>query len=87
MEEIKLLKQDIVNLNIKISKLESVINGYDSFIKKNVEHILDKLEMKFIYPNTCQRCEGHGSIYISPISDCGQGNKCPKCNGEGKLWL
>ena len=86
-QELSLLKNDINNMRGSISSLNNNIVDEFKVIKKQLDDLHKYLEIRPRHKITCQGCDGHGTIYISPISDCGQSNKCMGCMGEGILWV
>jgi len=86
-DELKLLKIDIMTLQknfaADIKGIDIVINN----MREHINYLFDKFELKPPEKKMCMRCEGHGTIYISPISDCGQSNVCTHCNGKGFKYV
>lgn len=86
-DEIKLLKIDFQtfqkNSASEINRLEAIIEK----ISENTKYLYKRLEIKIPQKKICYECEGHGTVYISPISDCGQPNKCNHCSGKGFNYL
>ena len=86
-DELKLLKMDILTIQ---KNFYEDINGIDRVIinmRAHINYLFDKFELKLPEKKQCMRCEGYGTIYISPISDCGQSNVCTYCAGKGFKYV
>ena len=85
-DELRLLKIDINNLNQRLNMENQSIFRLMENIKEQMDFLFAKLDLKPLQRLSCQKCEGYGEIYISPIADCGQSNVCMNCGGKGYLY-
>lgn len=86
-ERYKFVPIDYQNMRKELSETYDRTWEKLDYLKAQIEVLFDKLKLNMRNKVTCRQCEGNGTIYISPISDCGQSNKCPKCHGDGWLWI
>jgi len=86
-QELLLLKRDMENLRNEANSNSKEIFTILDKLYGNLEVVMNKLQLNIRDKYTCSQCEGYGTIYISPISDCGQDNKCTKCCGKGYYWI
>lgn len=86
-DEIKLLKIDYQTLLKTVCENISCTDSLLRNMREHVTYLYDKLNIKIPEKKQCIYCEGKGTIYISPISDCGQSNECRHCNGAGYKYV
>lgn len=85
-ERLKGMQADYKTLKEKVYSMEKYQDERMEIIFHHLELILNILQLNMRNKYKCMKCEGYGHIYISPISDCGQDNKCIECNGTGEIW-
>lgn len=86
-DELKYLKQDILNLKKEIFQLKNDNSNRIDALVKNVKCLLKKQDMSWLNKYTCKECAGFGVFYISPLCDHGQSNQCKECHGKGFVWI
>jgi len=76
------IKKQVMNLRDELKYLNEQVE----VIGVNLGCLLTMWKIPLKSKEICSRCKGYGTVYISPICDMGQGNKCPACGGDGFLW-
>ena len=83
MEELKLIKLDIENLNKKVNELEINLESLMSVLEENFKRLIPSGILKRY---TCSSCDGKGIMYKRPRYADEDYQRCEKCKGTGTMW-
>jgi DnaJ-class molecular chaperone len=86
-DKYKLLLLDYQNLRNELSKTQKEFRESFDYLNDQIQFLFERLQLNMRKKMVCKHCEGYGSIYISPICDVGQENKCMECKGKGFVWV
>lgn len=86
-DELKFMKLDYMNLEKRLHSETSAMAKIIEDMREHIGYLYAKLELKIAEKKHCIECNGRGTFYISPVSDCGQSNLCSHCNGKGFRYV
>ena len=86
-DELKFMKMDFMTMQKNLHSENSAMARIIDDMREHIAYLYSKMELKVPERKVCMECDGRGTFYISPISDCGQSNKCKSCHGMGFKYV